>query len=138
MKYGRFSFLTKFLSSPRAFFVLLLFTFGVAFALIRAWYHRFTIQQEIQALKEEVQLLEYKKIESFSLLQYVMSDGYIEEVARTELQMKKPEEQVIVIEPTGGEGTRRPQEDSMAELPSGNKILMLDNPGKWWYYFTRS
>ncbi len=107
-----------------ALVVSLLFAFGYA----RAYYQDYKLKQEIKQLQEDVQSLEKKKLESLDILQYVMSNTYVEDAARTELHMKKPGENVIVV--TGGQ--RRNETQKEVVVATGQTVI---NPVKWWYYF---
>lgn len=96
----------------------------------RAYYQDYKIRQEILALQNEVKHLEQKKIQSLKILDYVTSDAFVEEKARTELNMKKPGEHAAVI--TGNET------DTSTVHPAENDThsRYLSNPKKWWYYIT--
>ncbi|MBT3817344.1 MAG: septum formation initiator family protein [Candidatus Magasanikbacteria bacterium] len=108
-----------------AFSILVL----VAFGYIRAYYQDYQIKQEIKQLEEDVQSLERKKLESMDILQYVMSDEFVEEKARTELNMKKPGEHMLFVQQPYGEE----DEHLTSDLSTGQ---YTPNPVKWWYYFT--
>ena len=71
---------------------------------------------------------EFQKIESLEILEYVLSEDFVEEKARTGLQLKKPGEQVVRI--------LNPKEDTNIEGDSLEKTFPLNNPVHWWYYFT--
>ena len=101
----------------------------VALGYARAYYQDYKIREEIAALEREVRDLESKKIESLEILKYVTSDAFVEEKARTELNMKKPGEQVVVIQ-REGDAQRRVVPGTSADRPD------LSNREKWWYYFT--
>jgi cell division protein FtsB len=94
----------------------------------RAYYQDYKIRQEIEALQYEIQSLEKKKIESLEILDYVMSDGFVEERARTDLSMKAPGERVIMFTESSSTAV-----DATA-VTSQKKNLK--NPIKWWYYVT--
>ena len=119
----------------RRFFASRLFLV-VAFVLIflttagyfRAYYQDFRIKQEIRELENEVRALEGKKIESMEILQYVMSQGYVEEKARVELSMKKPGEKMVILK---NMDTNEGGGESGLDVPGRN----LTNPVKWLYYF---
>lgn len=100
----------------------------VAFGYARAYYQDYRIRQEISALEDQVKRLETKKLESMELLKYVSSDAFVEEKARTELNLKKPGEHVVVIR----HEENRPFKETTAEAQEED----LSNPIKWWYYFT--
>jgi len=107
-----------------AFLIALLFALGYA----RAYYQDYKVRQDIKALQEEVKSLETKKIESMEILKYVTSPKFVEEKARTELNMKKPGENVLVV--------KSPTEFEVAREDLSTAMTPLSNPSKWWYYFT--
>lgn len=124
-------------SSVRRFFTSRLFLFIAipaviiaAFGLIRSFYTGYKIDQEIAALEAEIKSLEKKRLESMEILKYVTSDLFVEAKARTELNLKRPEEKVLaVINPEAGRDAAR-----AISAPSRQT---LNNPLKWWYYFTQ-
>ncbi len=97
-------------------------------AYVRSYVSTFYINQEIADLEADLEELETKKLESLDLLEYVMSDAFIEEQAKTELNLKRPGEQVMIIdESTVG--------DVVERRPSSPARQRVANPIKWWYYF---
>lgn len=100
----------------------------VALSYARAYYQNYKVQQEIRDLEEQVSQLEKKRLESLEILDYVQSELFVEDVARTELNLKKPGEHVLVIH------------NPDAERKPGRRLTdagqQLSNPVKWWYYFT--
>lgn len=104
----------------------------VSFNYGRAYYQDYKIRQEIAELHNEVRRLEKKKIESLEILKYVASQDFVEAKARTELNMKKPGEQVLVVK---GEVADDVGENMAASAPSEDK-KPLKNIVKWWYYFS--
>ncbi len=124
--------------SARRFFrsrLFLLILLGIAilisFNYARVYYQDYEIRKEIRQLEEEVRSLEQKKLESLNILQYVTSNSFVEEKARTELNMKKPGEQVAIIHTPSiemGEAVVSPEEDTLTDVA---------NPLKWWYYFVK-
>lgn len=97
----------------------------IAISFARAYYQDYQIRQEIRHLEDQVAQLEKKKIESLDILQYVISPAFVEEKARTELNLKKEGEHVVRID--GLEASV--QEETYVEEKQG-----LNNPQKWWYY----
>lgn len=108
------------------FSLLALIIFGYA----RTYYQDYKVKQEIENLQKEVGSLQKKKFQSMELLNYVTSDAFVEEKARTELNLKKPGENVLIIpnmqKPENGDGL------SISISESGQKH---PNWLKWWYYF---
>ncbi|PIR73980.1 MAG: hypothetical protein COU35_04985 [Candidatus Magasanikbacteria bacterium CG10_big_fil_rev_8_21_14_0_10_47_10] len=108
----------------------------IALSFARAYYQDYKIRQQIAELREEVHQLEKRKLESMEILDYVTSDTFVEEKARTELNMKKSGENVVVISDPGlQEFSGR---DIMQEPPDSQASADTPNPLKWWYYFTHN
>ncbi|HOX61169.1 MAG TPA: septum formation initiator family protein [Candidatus Magasanikbacteria bacterium] len=124
--------LVKFFNS-RAFLVVI-FVAGILVLVGygRAYYRDYKIRHEIISLQQEVRRLEKKKLETLSILNYVSSPDFVEEKARLELNMRRPGEQVLVIPEVSVSTTV--SDIQVEEL--GKKYL--NNPIKWWYYFTDS
>jgi len=102
----------------------------LAINFVRAYYQEYKVKQEIAALREDVKHLEQKKLESLKILKYVTSDAFVEEKARTELNLKKPGEQVVVV--TGQEE----QSATVHTSEQDDQKAYLSNPARWWYYIT--
>ncbi|OGH64361.1 MAG: hypothetical protein A2821_03245 [Candidatus Magasanikbacteria bacterium RIFCSPHIGHO2_01_FULL_41_23] len=104
----------------------------IAISYARAYYEDYTIRREISRLQDEVKKLEKKKFTSLELLQYAQSEHFFDDKARTELNLKKPGEQVLAIRgitPNNSvDSVQNPVAGRVDELP-------LNNPRKWWYYF---
>ena len=101
----------------------------ISFSYIQSYYSGYKVNQEIAALEKEIKTLEHKKIESMEILDYVMSKNFVEEKARTELNMKKEGENVLVFKNENTYLDRGLYKDDS----TGQKI---SNPLKWLYYFT--
>lgn len=122
------SWLRRFFTSP-LFLVCSFLCLGFfIFSFLRSYYQDYHIRREIYALEKEVQSLEHKKLESLAMLDYVMSDSFVEEIAREELDYKRPGEGVLVVHSS----------DLYDETEVGidSEKKRLSNPMKWWYYFT--
>ncbi len=101
----------------------------VAVSFARAYYQDHKVRQEIKNLQEEVKHLEKKKFDSIELLKYVSSDHFVEEKARTELNLKKSGEHVVFVKDLDAA-------DKEKQTPDEASSKDLSNPIKWWYYFT--
>jgi len=124
--------LKRFFGSRLFLLLALVLAILIAFGYARAYYQDFKIKQEIRALQEEVKNLEHKKLESMEILKYVISPAFVEEKARTELNMKKPGENVMVIK----NQVESNDVDVLQDVNSGGvEKHLLNNPIKWWYYF---
>ena len=111
-----------------AFGVLVLIILSVAF--FRAYYRNYQVEQEIKNLKEQINHLEAKRLETLDILQYVKSPAYAEEKARTELNLVKKGEQIAVITDSISDTDKGRQEKE--KMVNSN---YLSNPLKWWRYF---
>ena len=108
--------------------IVLLVLLGLAYS--RAFYQNYQIRQEIQRLSAESEKLQAKKFELKDMLNYVQSPGFVERKARTELNLMKAGEKMVVINGAGaGTATSRQTAEGMVRSPE------LSNPRKWWRYF---
>ena len=100
---------------------LFLFVGGTALVLVivgfaRAEYQQYKTHQEIQSLEDTVVTLKQKRFESLQYLTYVLSEHFVEEKARTELNLKKPGEHVLVV----------PEDATTKSAVSSRAIKLLD------------
>ena len=112
-------------------FLLVLFALAilVVFSYMRAYYQEYRVRTEIDILHEEVQGLESKKLKTMEILKYVQSQAFVEEKARTELNLLKPGEKMAVI-PSGSlkNNIGQPETDLV-------KWSSVKNPIKWFKFF---
>lgn len=101
----------------------------VVFGFARAYYQDYLVTQDIDRLREQAKSLAARKIELLEVLKYVKSDSFAEERARTELNMAKPGEQVLVVPKTAESDNGQEKND----VVGWNNI---SNYKKWWKYFT--
>lgn len=119
----------RFFASRGFLIIALVVAALVAIGFARAYYQDYRVRQEIKTLQQEVKSLEKKKFESIQLLEYVASDRFVEEKARTELNLKKPGENVVFVKDI------EVRNDNMDGLDPEDSA-QLNNITKWWYYFT--
>ena len=100
----------------------------VVFGYGRVYYQDYLVTREIQYLQDQAKKLQAKKLELLEALKYVKSDSFAEEKARTELNMIKPGEQVLVAPKAAAIDDR--QENSSMIRWTG-----ISNYKKWWQYF---
>lgn len=122
------SLVRRFYASRLFLLISLVFVGLISLGYARAYYQDYKIKQEIKALEQEIRGLETKKIESLEILQYVTSPDFVEEKARLELNMKKPGENVAIVQ--RGEGS---PEIAVQDYKEDN--IELSNPKKWLNYF---
>jgi len=112
------------------FLVAMLFLIVVMLSsYARAYYQEYLVKQEIKNLQEEVHSLESKKLETVEILKYVQSDAFVEEKARTELNLLKPGEKMAVIAEDSLKKDNGQLEDKVVKWSS------LQNPIKWIKFF---
>ncbi len=109
-----------------ALFVLVLL---LAFSYARIYYQEYKVREEIKNLQDEAHNLEAKKIESMEILKYVQSDAFVEEKARTELNLSKPGEKEAVFQNGGRKSVIGQPENNLIKWSSTN------NPLKWLKFF---
>jgi len=89
------------------------------------------VKQEISHLQDEARSMEVKKLKLLDVLRYVKSDDFVEEKARTELNMIKPGEKLAIIQNTGSPQTGGQEKTGVVGLDN------IPNYLKWWNHFFR-
>jgi cell division protein FtsB len=121
--------LARFFASRLFLVVALILLIFISLSYARAYYKDYRVRQQITQLQYEVQQLEQNRIESLDILEYVTSDAFVEEKARTELNMQLPGEHVFVVDDSGLDLGERGGANSSTH---GQNVI---NPIKWWHYF---
>ena len=106
----------------------------IAVSYARAYYQDYKVRQQISSLEAEVLTLQRKKLVSLDLLEQAGTDEFLESKAKTQLNLKKPDEQVMAI-------PEIPVEVPQTVVATSTQTVdepVLSNPRKWWYYFTKS
>jgi len=100
--------------------VFLIISFGKEFT------RRYYLEKEVEKLEEQIAELENRNQKFTELVDYLNTEDFTEAEARLKMGLKKPGEEVMVIEyPEGQE----------KEMVSENNNSDLTNPDKWWHYF---
>ena len=92
----------------------LLFIFVIGFLFITNWkikQRREELSVRMANLKQEVALLEQKNQETKERISQSESEEYLEEVARDQLSLKAPGEEVVVVKKEGGEEREEVKEE---------------------------
>lgn len=122
-------FIGKFFVS-RAFLILgIVVLIILTLACTRAYYQNYLIREDIKQMQKNVADIQDKKSQLLKLLTSVKSVDYVEEKARTELNLVKEGENVTVISGASSVPASRQVE---------NNVLSSDkysNPCLWWNYF---
>lgn len=121
------NFFYRLFSSQRFLAIVgLVFLLFIIFPLARTYTQRRLVENEINGVKKEISDFESTNQELKDMISYLESDQSLEEQARLNLNLKKPGERVIVIEPAKNGSTT----DDL------NKNTTLEsNFLKWWHYF---
>ena len=109
--------------------VLFALTILLIISYIRAYYQEYQVRQEIKNLQAQLHSLESKKIETMDLLRYAQSSTFVEEKARTELNLGKPDENTVIITSESETVVNRQEKKDMI------KWSQVSNPIKWFKYF---
>jgi cell division protein FtsB len=111
--------------------VILLFLLA---GFLRSWYSEYQVRQEITQLNEETKRLEAKHFELSNAVTYANSLNFVEEKARTELNLVKPGENVAVIASGRANPTRQTAGQGYPSVVQSS--LPQPSPLKqWWDYF---
>lgn len=105
--------------------VALAFLVLLSFPLAKSYSRRVLVDKEIADMKNKVSEFEQENKEMKELLEYLSSKESAEEQARLNLNLKKPGEAVVIVEPLVKNSENSTQEE---EEPCSNLK-------KWWRYF---
>ena len=119
-------FFHRLVSSQRFLAIIgLAFLLVVAIPLVKTYNQRQQVAKEIAEIQKEIDNYENQNEDLKELISYLQSDQSLESQARLNLNLKKPGEQVIVIE------DKRPT----ATAALGDKDGPGSNLARWWQYF---
>lgn len=129
MPTNRESFLRRFFNSSLFLFSAIIVATLVIFSFCRTYYQEYQTKQEMARLQEDIDGLKVKKLELLEKLKYVQSQAFIERAARSELNMSKAGEKVLVFASSN-------TADNIGQ-PLDNVVVSKDEPNylKWWRYF---
>ncbi len=138
--------LKKIFGSKMTLFLLSLGFLWLSVSVVNVYYKKFKINKEINDLKAQIASTEKSNQQISQIIDYLSSPDFLEKTAKEKLNMKKPGEEVVIIEPAKSATTspelaplqnqNQPQPQSTLALPaSGQKEE--SNFVKWWRYFFR-
>lgn len=117
----------RFLTSQRFLvIVFLLIIVAIAFPLIKSTSQRKMIEQEIADMKKDNEAYRNKSQELKDMIDYLQSDVSLEEQARLNLGLKKPDEVVVVV------NRSQSLASSSSVIPEESRIT---NWRLWLHYF---
>jgi len=130
--------LKKILSSKLSLLASVVLLVLISVALGKVIYRRYLIEQEIGAMREEIEKAEGKNKELSDLIAYFSTDAFREKMARQKLNLQRPGETVVAL-PVKKEGEKiiLGSEDDSSEnrARSEDAENFLANAKKWWHYF---
>ena len=113
--------------------VILLFLFV---SLGRELVRSLQIQKDIAVLQAKADTLMADNLEIAKLNTVLQTESFLEREARLKLGLKKPGEQVVVVETDPQKQTGELLPGPLETLIGGAQPLQTaSNPAKWWYYF---
>jgi cell division protein FtsB len=110
------------------------------FSISKESYKHYKISQEVKNLKQEIEKIEDKKMQTKKLIQYLKTESFQERQARLELGMKKPDEKVVILS------------NALKKIENKNNVMNINfenkkdveennqkiiNPIRWWMYFSK-
>ncbi len=117
------------------FFVVLVILVSILliFGIAREYMSRNELDNEINQLEDELQRLKVQKKDFLSSIESYDSDFFVEQEARTKFDMKKPNEQVVIIPISGIVNNQ----DNNSDVLDSNKQMDQNqlNIMQWWQYF---
>lgn len=117
---------------PKAILVLgLIIVALISFAIFKETYRKKQIQKEISSLQAEVERVQKDNASLSDKIAYLGSNDYQEKEAKDKLNLQKPDEQVVIINP----GQAQKQEVQGDESVHQEIVVKVSNPEKWWDYF---
>lgn len=123
------------ITSKPFLFLLLLAVIWLMIVLVKTFYQKHQLDNEIANLKQEINKIDKKDQDLGSMLSYFGSQNFLEKEAKEKLNMKKEGENVVAIpEIAGG------QQPAAADQPTAIDTTQCQsqeaiNLAKWWKYF---
>ncbi|MFH1671366.1 MAG: septum formation initiator family protein [Candidatus Portnoybacteria bacterium] len=124
----------KLLGSKVFLFCITLLLIILVINLFRESYRKYQLTKEIDKLESEIERLEGGNRQLAEMMEYFKDESYLEKEARLKLNLKKPDEKVIVLADQPEENTSA--EDILEQAREGQKDKdETANYWKWWEYF---
>jgi cell division protein FtsL len=121
------NFFYRLFSSQRFLAIIgLVFILLIVFPLARIYTQKRLVENEINDVQKQIKDFESTNQDLQQMITYLQSDQSLEEQARLNLNLKKPGEQVVVIETP---------KDSTTTDDINKTTASESNFTKWWHYF---
>lgn len=125
----------KFFSSRAVLFLLLLAFIWLSLVLVKAFYKKRQMDQEIGALRFEIAKMDKKGQELNQLLDYFNSQAYLEKEAKDKLNLKKEGESVVIVPEAPVDQSIVIEEKKSEETTQTSESANENNLIKWWKFF---
>lgn len=125
----------KFLTSRVVIFLLLLAFVWLSLVLAKAFYKKRQMDQEISALKAEIEKMDKKGQELNQLLSYFSSQAYLEKEAKDKLNLKKEGESVVMVQGLEPEVAVGENLENFSAQAAISESVEDSNLMKWWKFF---
>lgn len=110
----------------------------IAYPLVQKLEHKRALEREIAALEAEAERVASANGELQQMLEYLQGDAFAEREARLRLNMKKPGEQVVVVQGQAGMVAGEQETRSLFRVKGLEKeppVTVVTNRERWWQYF---
>lgn len=110
----------------------------IAYPFVKKINQQRILNREIRELEEEVGRVEDKNKDLRELIDYLGSDSFAEKEARSNLDLKKPGEKVVIVKGVEEEIENKEDIESVFIIPGldkGTEAAGKTNSQKWWAYF---
>lgn len=107
----------------------------ISWAIFKQINKKKEVQKEITKLQEEATRISRENFLAKERISYFESQDYQEREAKDKLNLKNPEENVVIVKP----GIIKKEVAQNKETQIINKKIQtnISNPLKWWHYLTR-
>ena len=121
------NFFYRLVSSQRFLAIIgLVFLVVIIFPLAKTYSQRRLVEKEITDVQNQIANFENQNQQLQELIAYLQSDQSLEEQARLNLNLKKPGEEVVVVEN---------KKLKINEINASSTVVVESNLSKWWHYF---
>lgn len=118
--------------------LVLVIVFALVGITIREVYNKNKLDQEIESLNQEINQLKIDQQNFLSSIDNFQSSFYLEQQARSKLNLKKNDENVVVVklnESANITDINQSQDTSSGQPNNNNNSLIQKNIMLWWQYF---
>jgi cell division protein FtsL len=131
----------KILASRITLFFLLLAFIWLILNVANVYYRKYKINKEIEDLKAQIASADKSNQQISEMIDYLGTSSYLEKQAREKLNMKKPGEEVVIIEPSSDStassspNAQNSIVDNKINQPAAESQKPESNLVRWWRFF---